>query len=73
MVVTVITKNAIDNSGSQKIDSQSLPVIAMLLITITNLKVIHNHKIVLTTLAVLYHSLVCSISSESWIYTDTSS
>ena len=65
MVVTVITKNAIDNSGSQKIDSQSLPVIAMLLITITNLKVIHNHKIVLTTLAVLYHSLVCSISSES--------
>ena len=49
MVVTVITKNAIDNSGSQKIDSQSLPVIAMLLITITNLKVIHNHKIVLTT------------------------
>ena len=60
-----------------KIDSQSLwyalPVIAMLLITITNLKVIHNHKIVLTTLAVLYHSLVCSKSSESWIYTDTSS
>ena len=49
MVVTVITKNAIDNSGSQKIDSQSLPVIAMLLITITNLKVIHNHKIVLIT------------------------
>ena len=49
MVVTVITKNSIDNSGSQKIDSQSLwyalPVIAMLLITITNLKVIHNHKI----------------------------
>ena len=72
MVVTVITKNAIDNSGSQKIDSQSLPVIAMLLITITNLKVIHNHKIVLTTLAVTYHFLVCSISSESGIYTDRS-
>ena len=40
MVVTVITKNAIDNSGSQRIDSKSLwyalPVIAM--------NIDYNHK-----------------------------